>query len=113
LTTNWCSGTIAAEIERVFPWEGGHAVRARMLAIVLVVAAFLMVAPGLAKGDGPEQPAPRVHYVVQPGDTPWSIARRVAPGRDPRPVVDALVRSNDLRGGLQPGQELAVPVPGR
>jgi Tfp pilus assembly protein FimV len=99
----------------VFPWGGGHAVRARMLATVLVVAAFLflMVAPGLAKGDGPERPAPRVHYVVQPGDTLWSIARRVAPGRDPRPVVDALVESNDLRGGLQPGQELAVPVPGR
>jgi Tfp pilus assembly protein FimV len=88
--------------------------RARMLAIVLIVAGFLLVAPGLAKGDGPERPAPQVHYVVQPGDTLWSIARRVAPGRDPRPVVDALVRSNDLRGGgLQPGQELAVPVPGR
>jgi len=47
-----------------------------MLAVVLIVAAFLflMVAPGLAKGDGPGRPAPRVHYVVQPGDTLWSIA---------------------------------------
>ena len=28
--------------------------------------------------------------VVQPGDSLWSVARRLAPGSDPRPVVDAL-----------------------
>jgi Tfp pilus assembly protein FimV len=84
--------------------------RGRLLATVLIVAAFLLVLPGLAKGDGPDRPAPRVHYVVQPGDTLWSIARRVAPGRDPRPVVDAMVEANHLHGGLQAGQELSVPV---
>jgi Tfp pilus assembly protein FimV len=86
-------------------------IRARVLAIVLVVAAFLLVAPGLARGDGPERPARQVTYVVEPGDTLWSIARRVAPGHDPRPLVDALVEANDLHGGLQAGQELSVPVP--
>jgi Tfp pilus assembly protein FimV len=86
-------------------------IRARVLAIVLVVAAFLLVAPGLARGDGPERPARQVTYVVEPGDTLWSIARRVEPGHDPRPVVDALVEANDLHGGLQAGQELSVPVP--
>jgi Tfp pilus assembly protein FimV len=85
--------------------------RGRLLAIVLIVAAFLLVLPGLAKGDGPDRPAPRVHYVVQPGDTLWSIARRMAPGRDPRPVVDAMVEANHLHGGLQAGQELSVPLP--
>jgi hypothetical protein len=88
-------------------------VLARALAIVLVVAVFLLVAPGLARGDGPDRPAPRVTYVVEPGDTLWSIARRVAPGRDPRPVVDGLIEANDVRGGLQAGQELSVPVPER
>jgi Tfp pilus assembly protein FimV len=87
--------------------------RTRLLAVALLVVASLLVVPGLAKGDGPERPAPRVHYVVQPGDTLWSIARQVAPGRDPRPVVDALVEANDLHGGLQAGQELTVPVPPR
>jgi len=86
-------------------------IRARVLAIVLVVAAFLLVAPGLARGDGPERPARQVTYVVEPGDTLWSIARRVAPRHDPRPVVDALVEANDLHGGLQAGRELSVPVP--
>jgi len=87
--------------------------RARAFAIVLVVAVFLLVAPGLARGDGPDRPPPRVTYVVEPGDTLWSIARRVAPGRDPRPVVDGLIEVNDLRGGLQAGQELSIPVPDR
>ncbi|HEV2917846.1 MAG TPA: LysM peptidoglycan-binding domain-containing protein [Actinomycetota bacterium] len=87
--------------------------RARALAIVLVVAVFLLVAPGLARGDGPDRPAPRVVYVVESGDTLWSIAQHVAPGRDPRPVVDGLIKANDLRGGLQAGQELSIPVPER
>jgi hypothetical protein len=114
-------------IEQVFPTAGeatwGEAGRmrltrrgralARMLAIVLVVALFLLVAPGLARGDGPDRPAPRVTYVVEPGDTLWSIARRVAPGQDPRPVVDGLIEANDLHGGLQAGQELSIPVPER
>jgi hypothetical protein len=90
--------------------------RARVLAIVLVVAGMLMVAPGLARGDGPDRPAPRaprVTHVVESGDTLWSIARRVAPGRDPRPVVDHLIEVNHLRGGLQVGQELSISVPER
>jgi Tfp pilus assembly protein FimV len=104
--------------EQVFPLTGARRrevgpMRARALAIVLVVAVFLLVAPGLARGDGPDRPAPRVTYVVEPGDTLWSIARRVAPGRDPRPVVDGLIEANDLRGGLQAGQELSIPAPER
>jgi nucleoid-associated protein YgaU len=109
-------GQDRAEIERVFPSMAPgrrSPMRARLLAVALLVVASLLVVPGLARGDGPERPAPRVHYVVQPGDTLWSIARQVAPGRDPRPVVDALVEANDLHGGLQVGQELTVPVPPR
>ena len=87
--------------------------RARVLAIALVVAGSLVVVPGLARGDGPDRPEQRLTYVVEPGDTLWSIARRVAPGRDPRPVVDGLIRANDLWAGLQTGQELSIPVPER
>jgi Tfp pilus assembly protein FimV len=108
-------------IEQVFPIHPTaprptrevNRMRARVLAIVLVVAGSLVVVPGLARGDGPDRPAPRVTYVVEPGDTLWSIARRVAPGRDPRPVVDGLIEANDVRGGLQAGQELSIPVPER
>ena len=86
---------------------------ARVFAIVLVVAGFLLVVPSLARGDGPDRPASQVTYVVESGDTLWSIARRVAPGRDPRPVVDGLIEANDLLDGLQAGQELSIVVPER
>lgn len=105
-------------IEQVFPirWTGERrtdTMRARVFAVVLVVAVFLLVAPGLARGDGPDRPAPQVTYVVVSGDTLWSIAQQVAPGQDPRPVVDGMIEVNDLHGGLQAGQELVVPVPER
>ena len=47
-------------------------------------------------------------YVVQPGDTLWSIARRLQPEGDIRPLVDRLV---DLNGGadLAVGQRLPIP----
>ena len=46
-------------------------------------------------------------WVVQPGDSLWSIAAAVAPGADLRPVVDELaVRTGG--GNLQPGQRIAM-----
>ena len=46
-------------------------------------------------------------YVVQPGDTVWSIARELAPGGDVRGMVDRIV---GLNGGaaLQVGQHLRL-----
>ncbi|GBC87873.1 hypothetical protein HRbin12_01891 [bacterium HR12] len=50
-------------------------------------------------------------YVVRAGDTLWSIAREIAPGADPRPIVDAIARANDVApGALVPGQVLLVPL---
>jgi hypothetical protein len=43
-------------------------------------------------------------YVVQPGDTLWSIATQIAPDDDPRAVVDALRAANggpDLEVGAR------------
>jgi LysM domain len=48
-------------------------------------------------------------YVVQPGDTLWSIATEIAPDDDPRAVVDALREAN---GGpqLEVGDELILAL---
>jgi len=46
--------------------------------------------------------------VVPPGDSLWSIAQRLTPGEDPRPVVDEVDRA---RGGapLVPGETILWP----
>ena len=50
-------------------------------------------------------------YVVQPGDSIWSIARAVADGRDVRSVVDAIVTANSLSdGNVVAGQKIRVPL---
>jgi len=97
--------------------------RRRLAALVLVVGLAVLLAVGLGAvadlaevgATGPQpvsgQPAPVAGqtYVVQPGDTLWTIAEEIAPGDDPRPVVDAL---RDANGGpeLEVGTELILDV---
>lgn len=75
--------------------------------------AGVLVAPmASARGDAPGD-ASGERYVVRSGDTLWTIATELAPGRDPRLVVDALVQANHVDpGALVPGQALVVPSVG-
>ncbi|MFV0260465.1 MAG: hypothetical protein ACK5PP_18685 [Acidimicrobiales bacterium] len=47
--------------------------------------------------------------IARQGDTYWGIAGEIAPGRDPRPVVDALVAANGS-STLQVGQRIVIPA---
>ena len=86
------------------------------LAVVLVLAVFAalgMLGGGpLAASERPTSsfapPATGATYVVQPGDTLWSIAHRLRPSADPRPLVDRLVT---LHGGatLYVGERITLP----
>ena len=106
--------------ERVFGHHGGvgrtdvRRGRARLALIITVsLAGAAWAGPALrALGGGPEQrPVGRSTYVVQPGDTLWTIAERLSPGEDPRPVVDTLTDVNGLESRvLLPGQAILVPV---
>jgi LysM domain len=81
---------------------------ASLLLIGLAVV-FLRATPGSARPSG-SSAAHAVRYVVRPGDTLWSIARRLAPSEDPRRLVDELGRRNDVDPGhLIPGQTIVVP----
>jgi nucleoid-associated protein YgaU len=85
------------------------------LAVILTVslAGAAWAGPAVrALGGGAEQrPVGRSTYVVQAGDTLWSIAERISPGEDPRPVVDALTAVNRLEpGALVPGQAIQLPA---
>ena len=92
-------------------------VRRRRLAVLAtgaVVAGFWAGPVAQALG-GSAEPVPVAgrSYVVRSGDTLWSIADRVAPGQDPRPVVDAIASANEVGPGLiVPGQTLVIPLAG-
>jgi LysM domain len=94
--------------------------RRRRWATALVVLGSLVVAgqAGAALGSSTSplaasgrSPAASVRttslrtVVVKPGDTLWSIAERLAPGADPRPMVDKM---SAARHGapLQPGETI-------
>jgi LysM repeat protein len=96
--------------------SGGSSLRlTRRGRVVVVLATLILLSLGLSVGhatlaSGPEGASVRVH-VVRPGETLWEIARRVEPGRDPRPVVFDICQLNDGDcAGLEAGQRLAVPV---
>jgi nucleoid-associated protein YgaU len=72
---------------------------------------LLLLTAHLSAGSPAARPAvvPGAVVTVQPGDTLWSIAGQVAPGRDPRRVVEQIRRSNHLDTvSLTPGQTLKV-----
>lgn len=77
-----------------------------LAALVLAAVSSLQLAPPSFDGE----PAATVTYVVEPGDTVWSIAAALAPDADPRPLVDEIVEAN---GGarLDVGQRLVLRVP--
>lgn len=91
--------------------------RGRRFVVVLATATVLgawagPAADALGGKDGVERVA-RTSYVVRDGDTLWSIATRLAPGEDPRPVVDAIAATNGVdAGALVPGQTLVIPAGG-
>ena len=86
--------------------------RRRLVVALLVVALVLVMARAGAALGGSTPPAPERHpaqqvasTVVRPGDSLWTVAERLAPGDDPRPVVDAL---SEARHGtvLTPGETI-------
>lgn len=98
--------------------------RRRLLAVgflLLAVAAALLVAqlalggvgggPLAAAGAGTPGAAVPIGarvWIVRPGDTLWSIATRLDPNGDVRPLVDRLAA--EVGGaGIQPGE--AIPLP--
>ena len=95
--------------------------RRRRLAAVVVVAGLALVAwatigalGGALTASGrsvsdPGRRAPVAVVEVGEGDTVWSIARRLQPSGDVRPLVDRLARA---RGGtvLQVGERIVVPA---
>jgi hypothetical protein len=92
-------------------------IRRRRLAVLIVAIVLVTGVVALARAivyagsshvtQTSPTPITESVYVVQPGDTLWSIAERLAPDGDPRPIVEEL---RDLNGGtdLEVGTRLSV-----
>ncbi|NUP60023.1 MAG: LysM peptidoglycan-binding domain-containing protein [Pseudarthrobacter sp.] len=85
---------------------------AMLLAVLLLSLAGLFNAPAKASDSAAElRLTPAVTVTVQPGQSLWSIAGEIAPGRDARDVVADIVQLNNLpAGAVLPGQQLYVPT---
>jgi hypothetical protein len=109
------------------PAQVGSAPRARLrltrrgrLVLVLLASAPLLAAAlwfGVSAGAASASdhastgPAAVQHVTVAQGESLWQIAERVAPGDDPRDVIDAIVDMNGLQSTVvTPGESLAIPA---
>jgi hypothetical protein len=122
LVTTQGNRTIEAPVDLglgISPVHIAAAVAAVVVAILLSVAigsgalAALSPAPPAASAAAPASSASTsattTHIEVQAGDTLWTIARRLQPSGDVRPLVDQLVRLNGTTA-LQPGQQIVAPA---
>jgi hypothetical protein len=82
------------------------------LLAVAGVACAAVVGLGVLSGSGAESVPHRTTVVrVEPGESLWELAGRVAPGSDADAVVDRIRELNGgLEGGVTPGQPLTVPA---
>ena len=88
--------------------------RGRVVVVLAALAALLV--GGFTLGHAPSQASGRVHQVaprtitVQPGETLWGVAARIAPRVDPRLVVAQIQQLNHLHSPqLLAGMQLVVP----
>jgi hypothetical protein len=84
--------------------------------VVVLGALVALLAGGFTLGHAPSQASGHVHRVaprtitVQPGETLWTVAERIAPRVDPRLVVAQIQQLNHLHSPqLLAGMQLVVP----
>jgi hypothetical protein len=81
------------------------------MAVLLVALALPLSGTGghsHATGSALAGTAGPVEYTVQPGDTLWTIAERVDPGADPRPLVARLAAQTGS-DTVVPGERVTLP----
>jgi len=89
----------------------GRAVLLTLAAGPLVLWLAVAQLNGGAATGSLEGGSPSPIVIVEPGESLWSVAERVAPGADPRDVIAAIVAFNHLATvDVMAGQQLGVPA---
>ena len=94
-----------------------HLTRRGRLLILLALVGVLFAAFSLGRANSQatptagEAPVSVEQITVQPGESLWAVARRIAPDNDPREVIGQIRRLNRLQDSqLQAGQQLLLPA---
>jgi hypothetical protein len=91
--------------------------RGRLLLVLVLMALLVLAGFTLGRGSslaaGSSHAGARHSVVVEPGETLWSVAVRIAPHEDPRLVVADIESLNHLSStNVEAGQQLLVPTIG-
>lgn len=79
--------------------------------VALLLAAFSLGRVGPEASTSLPTPPKLVEMTVQPGESLWTVARRLAPTSDPREVIQRIRRINHMPGSsLRVGQQLLLPA---
>lgn len=90
----------------------GRAVLLSLVTAPLVVGAFfLSLNGGGATASLDDANVSFAYVTVEAGQSLWQLAESIAPGADPREVIDAIVSFNNLPSAdVYAGQEIAIPL---
>ncbi len=89
--------------------RGRFALVLALALVALLALVSLSLGSVNATTDAPQDVV--THVTVQPGETLWQIARRVAPDADPRDTVARIMTLNGLGDArVLAGQDLLVPA---
>jgi hypothetical protein len=89
--------------------------RGRVVLLVLVAIPVIAIALAFGLGAGgataTSSSTPLSTVIVQPGQTLWQLATKVAPQSDPRDVINDIMSVNRLATAtIQPGEKLEIPA---
>lgn len=92
--------------------QRGRAVLTFLAATPLVIGALLFALNGGTATASLEGSGVAFEYVtIEPGQTLWEVAEKIAPAADPRDVISELMSLNQLSSAdVSAGQEIAVPA---
>lgn len=87
------------------------AVCAQVLVLTSIIAVVFLMTGDIAL-DATEPDKDVVIYVVQPGDSLWTIARRFRPQESPELVIAEILNESGLQGvDLKAYQQIRIPTP--